>query len=158
MELFPSLQDTAVKYEDNRGWLQVLYESDAMVLKRSFSRKGVFRGLHVQMTPSPQVKLIRVVSGQIIDFIVSLDDPARAIHHKSLGPSDDWVRIDPEYAHGFYALEDTIFEYACDGGYDETTELAFSIHDYLRDEMNLAIVILSAKDSAATALSQVLHD
>ncbi len=155
MERFPSVQDAATKREDNRGWLQVLYESDAMVLKRSFSRKGVFRGLHVQMPPHPQVKLIRVVSGQIIDFVVSMDDPARAIHHKTLGPAEDWVRIDAEYAHGFYAVEDTVFEYVCDGGYHEAGELAFSITDYLQNEMGLADLILSAKDVASPPLKQV---
>jgi len=155
MERFPSLQDSGIKREDNRGWLQVLYESDTMVLKRSFSRKGVFRGLHVQLPPTPQVKLIRVVSGRIIDFLVSMNDPDRVIHHKTLGPAEDWVRIGSEYAHGFYALEDTVFEYVCDGGYNEAGELAFSITDYLKDEMGLADAILSAKDLASPPLKQV---
>lgn len=152
MELFPSIQDHAAKREDNRGWLQVLYESDAMVLKRSFSKAGVFRGLHVQMPPSPQVKLIRVVSGKIIDVIVSMDDSARALHHKELTPTHDWVRIDAEYAHGFYAVEDTVFEYVCDGGYNEPAELALSITDWLRDTLGLENPILSAKDLASPPL------
>jgi dTDP-4-dehydrorhamnose 3,5-epimerase len=152
MERFPSVQDHAQKREDNRGWLQVLYESDAMVLKRSFSKAGVFRGLHVQMAPCPQVKLIRVVSGKIIDVIVSMNDPAREIFHKELVPADDWVRIDAHYAHGFYAVEDTIFEYVCDGGYNEPAELAFSITTWLRDSLGLENAILSAKDLASPPL------
>jgi dTDP-4-dehydrorhamnose 3,5-epimerase len=152
MERFPSVQDSAAKREDNRGWLQVLYESESMVLKRSFSKAGVFRGLHVQMPPSPQVKLIRVVSGRIIDVIVSMDDPARVIHHKALTAAHDWVQIDAHYAHGFYAVEDTIFEYVCDGGYDEPAELAFSVTDWLRDTLGLVNPTLSAKDLASQPL------
>ena len=152
MALFPSVQDQAAKREDNRGWLQVLYESESMVLKRSYSRAGVFRGLHVQMPPSPQVKLIRVVSGKIIDIVASMDDPARVIHHKELTPQHDWVRIDAHYAHGFYAVDDTIFEYVCDGGYDEPAELAFSVTEWLRDTLGFENAILSAKDLASPPL------
>lgn len=152
MDRFPTLQDSARKREDNRGWLQVLYESDAMVLKRSFSKAGVFRGLHVQVAPSPQVKLIRVVSGRIIDFLVDLGDDTKTIHRKEIGPEQDWVKIDAQYAHGFYAVEDTIFEYVCDGGYDEGNEKAFSITDYLEAELGLGNLILSDKDRASPPL------
>ena len=98
------------------------------------------------------MKLIRVVSGKIIDVIVSMDDPARDIHHKELTAAHDWVRIDAEYAHGFYAVEDTVFEYVCDGGYNEPAELAFSVTDWLRDTLGLENPILSAKDLASPPL------
>jgi dTDP-4-dehydrorhamnose 3,5-epimerase len=152
MDLFPSVQDGAIKHEDSRGWLQVLYESDTVVLKRSFSKAGVFRGLHVQVAPSPQVKLIRVVSGRIIDVVVSLDDPTSTIHHKDIGPAQDWVRIDAHFAHGFYAVEDSVFEYVCDGGYDEANERAFSITNWLQSELGLENLIVSDKDRASPPL------
>jgi len=152
MARFPSVQDDAPRRADNRGWLQVLYESEHMVLKRSFSKAGVFRGLHVQIAPSLQTKLIRVVSGRIIDVIVSLDDPARVIHHQELTAANDWVRIDAHYAHGFYAVEDTLFEYVCDGGYDEANEQAFAINAYLADVLGLSEVIVSDKDRASPEL------
>ena len=144
----------AHRREDSRGWLAVIYESGQVVLKRSFSRKGVFRGLHAQIAPSPQVKIIRVVSGRIIDFVVSLDDPERRIHHRELGPEDGWVMIDSAYAHGFYALEDCIFEYVCDGRYDVSSERAFSIIGYLARVMGITGVILSDKDRAAPPLHE----
>jgi dTDP-4-dehydrorhamnose 3,5-epimerase len=152
MDLFPSVQDGAIKREDSRGWLQVLYESDTVVLKRSFSKAGVFRGLHVQVAPSPQVKLIRVVSGRIIDIVVSLDDPTKTIHHKEIGPAHDWVRIDAHFAHGFYAVEDSVFEYVCDGGYDEANEQAFSLTNWLQSELGLENLIVSDKDRASPSL------
>lgn len=152
MDPFVRLDQTTRRREDNRGWLEVLYESDAVVLKRSFSRAGVFRGLHVQRAPSPQVKVIRVVSGAIVDVVVSMDDPALELKTARLTPADGWVRIDAEFAHGFYALEDTVFEYVCDGGYDEASEQAFSIADRLPALLGVDSVILSDKDMAAPAL------
>lgn len=154
MNAFPLLDEQSVRREDARGWLQVLYESETMVLKRSFSRAGVFRGLHAQAAPSPQVKVIRVVSGRITDFLVDLNDAARAVIRKELGPEHGWVRIDAHYAHGFYAREDTVFEYVCDGGYDEASESAFNIVDHLAT-LGIVDPILSAKDRAAPPLHRV---
>lgn len=153
MDPFVRLDGTTQRREDNRGWLEVLYESEAMVLKRSFSKAGVFRGLHVQRAPSPQTKVIRVVSGSIIDVLVSMDDPARELKTTTLTPADGWVRIGPQYAHGFYALQDTVFEYVCDGGYDEASEQAFSIADRLPALLGVETVILSEKDRAAPPLA-----
>ena len=153
MDPFVRLDQTTHRREDNRGWLEVLYESDAMVLKRSFSRKGVFRGLHVQRAPSAQTKVIRVVSGSIVDVLVSMEDPSRELKTTTLTPADGWVRIGAEYAHGFYALQDTVFEYVCDGGYDEASEEAYSIADRLPALLGVETVILSDKDRAAPPLS-----
>lgn len=153
MDPFVRLDQTTRRREDNRGWLEVLYESETMVLKRSFSKKGVFRGLHVQMAPSAQTKVIRVVSGAIVDVVVDVNDPALELKTTTLTPEDGWVRIDAQYAHGFYALEDTMFEYACDGGYDEASEQAWSIADRLPALLGVESVILSDKDRAAAPLA-----
>lgn len=153
MNPFVRLDQTAHRREDNRGWLEVLYESGTMVLKRSFSKAGVFRGLHIQTGASAQIKLIRVVSGAIVDVVASMDDPARALNTATLTPADGWVRIGAEYAHGFYALQDTVFEYVCDGGYDEASEQAFSIADRLPALLGIDTVILSDKDRAAPELA-----
>jgi dTDP-4-dehydrorhamnose 3,5-epimerase len=150
---FVRLDQTAHRREDERGWLEVLYESDNMVLKRSFSKKGVFRGLHVQLAPSAQTKVIRIVTGSIVDVVVDLADPALELKTATLTPADGWVRIGAQYAHGFYALEDTVFEYTCDGGYDEASEQAWSIADRLPELLGVTTVILSDKDRAAPPLS-----
>lgn len=158
IRLFPRIQATARRREDLRGWLRVLYESDAAVLKQSFSIKGAFRGLHWQDETAPQVKLIRVVTGAIMDFVVDMNDPARTIHHDMIAPEDGWVRIDAHLAHGLYALEDTLFEYFCDGGYDEGAELAFAISDHIKGVLGVDTVILSPKDLASPPLHPVQPD
>ena len=106
---FVCLSGTASRYTDLRGHLDVLYEHDNVVLKRSFSRAGVFRGMHWQKPPHVQTKLIRVISGRIIDFVVAPESAERVLHHRELGPEDGWLQICAHLAHGFYALRDTEF-------------------------------------------------
>ena len=151
-ELFPRIGRTALRKSDERGYLEILYESDACVMKRALSKRGVFRGLHWQAPPAPQVKLFRVVEGRIADVVVAMDDSSRAIVHADIGPDDGWIRIDAGFAHGYYAYEDSIFEYFCDGGYDERAEQAFNIADELRDLLGVETVLQSAKDAAAPRL------
>lgn len=151
VEPFVSL-GSSPRHEDHRGSLQVLYESERCVLKRSFSRARVFRGLHQQHTPFQQTKLIRVVSGSIYDFVAEPDGPDPVLYMRKLGPTDGWVLIGAHFAHGFYALEDTWFEYVCDGAYSEGNESAYSIAHILTGELGLAMPIQSEKDARAPRL------
>ena len=52
-------------------------------------------------------------------------------------------------------MHDTVFEYVCDGGYDEASEEAFSIADRLPALLGVGAVILSDKDRAAPLLTPV---
>jgi dTDP-4-dehydrorhamnose 3,5-epimerase len=156
---FKLLSEHAVRYEDNRGCLDVLYEQDDVVLKRSFSKRGVFRGMHWQRTPYAQTKLIRVVTGRILDFVVDpSESPPARLHRRELSAMDGWVQIDAYLAHGFYALEDTEFEYLCLGAYNERAESSYSIVDFLQSKLGLIQLILSAKDTAATPLNVIDGD
>lgn len=146
------LSDGANRRSDERGYLDILYERDELVLKRSYSRRSVFRGMHWQRPPYAQTKLIRVVAGRILDFVVDpLSEPCR-LHHREFTSADGWIQISANLAHGFYALEDTEFEYLCHGAYNEAAESSYSIVDFLRNTMGISEIILSAKDSAAPAL------
>lgn len=152
MEWFGELDASARRFEDERGWVAVLHESERTVLKRSFSKAGVFRGMHIQVDPSPQVKLIRVVSGRIVDFVAKLSAESE-IRHRELGPESGWIRIAADLAHGFYALEDTVFEYVCDGRYDEAAERSYSILGYLKAQCGIADPLLSPKDRSARPIA-----
>jgi dTDP-4-dehydrorhamnose 3,5-epimerase len=149
---FHFLDQESVRFRDDRGHLEVLFESPSLVLKRSFSRAGVFRGLHRQDAAHAQTKLIRVVSGRIMDFIVDPDEPAPVIRARPLQPADGWVLIEARFAHGFYALEDCTFEYICEGGYAEGSESSYSIARQLQAVLGITAPTLSAKDAAATPL------
>jgi dTDP-4-dehydrorhamnose 3,5-epimerase len=156
-DIFPVLSQYSQKNEDARGSLEILYETNNLVLKRSFSRKGVFRGMHLQLPPHTQTKLIRVISGRIIDFVVEPNNISSKIHWQEIDSTSDWIKIDSKFAHGFYALEDTTFEYICDGAYNERTEQSYSITDFLEKIMGIKECVLSEKDANAQQLSVSLE-
>ena len=144
--LFPKLTHDAVTFSDFRGSVSVLYESDTAVLKRSSSKKGVFRGLHRQISPSEQIKIIRVISGRIIDFVSNPEEAEEIIWYTELSPKDDWVKIDSFLAHGFYAVEDVVFEYFCDGKYDESLEESYRVDGIISEALGLQPDFQSGKD------------
>jgi dTDP-4-dehydrorhamnose 3,5-epimerase len=152
---FKALDAFALRRQDNRGHLDILYEQGEVVLKRSFSKVGVFRGMHYQRAPYTQTKLIRVASGRILDFVVDPAGTPPRLHRRELGVADGWVQIDAHLAHGFYAIEDTEFEYLCLGGYNEGAELSFSIINFLQSKLGLTHLTLSDKDLAAEPLDVV---
>ena len=154
--VFPVLTHHANKKEDARGSLEVLYETGSIVLKRSFSKMGVFRGMHLQRSPNEQTKLIRVVSGRIIDFVVEPNEGTSGIRWQEIDASSDWIKINSKFAHGFYALENTIFEYICDGAYVEAAEQTYSVVDFLKKKLGLENVILSEKDANAPKLGNTV--
>lgn len=154
--LFPRLLENAIKLEDDRGFIEILYESDSAVLKRTFSKAGVFRGMHLQHPPFPQDKIFRVVSGKIIDFITDPNDDSGQVWYNEVTPEDEWVHIDAKYAHGFYSPEDSVFEYFCDGQYKGSHEEAYSIEHLLTEQLELTDVMLSAKDADSKAFGKQL--
>jgi dTDP-4-dehydrorhamnose 3,5-epimerase len=153
--IFKELKNGALRKSDDRGHLDVLFEQGQVVLKRSFSKAGVFRGMHLQRPPHDQIKLIRVVSGRIIDFVVDPSQVPAELHRRELSPAEGWVLIDAHLAHGFYAIQDSEFEYFCIGAYNESYESSYSIVDVLQSKLGLSKLILSAKDQAAVPLMPV---
>ena len=154
---FTLLLKNPLTFRDDRGRMQVLYEKDNVVLKRSRSIKGVFRGLHRQTRPSLQDKLIRVISGRIYDFVTDPDDPDDFIWYREIGPETDWIHIKSHLAHGFFALEDVEFEYFCDGRYNEAHEESFNVIQTLKDVLCFRKIIISNKDRLGKELSRPIR-
>ena len=152
---FQLLEPQAQRHADQRGHLDVLYEQGEVILKRSFSKAGVFRGMHWQRPPHAQTKLIRVAAGRILDFVVDPSEIPARLYRRELGPNDGWVQIKAHLAHGFYAIEDSEFEYLCLGAYNEGSESSFSIVEFLQSKLGLTQLRLSAKDTAAVNLNVV---
>ncbi len=93
----------------------------------SKSMKGVVRGLHFQNPPFSQAKLVRVVSGSVLDVIVDLrKDSITYGKHIKIELTDTnllSLYIPPSFAHGFACLEDnTIFSYKCSNFYKKNSE------------------------------------
>jgi dTDP-4-dehydrorhamnose 3,5-epimerase len=74
------------------------------------SRKGTIRGLHFQVDPAPEAKLVRCTRGAIFDVVVDLR-PGYVTFGKSYGAElsadNGWMLYVPEYCgHGYQTLED----------------------------------------------------
>ena len=155
--LFSNLNDLALSFSDDRGTVSILYESDGMVLKRSSSKKGVFRGLHRQVAPVLQTKIIRIISGKIIDFIARPEDPDEVIWYSEITSKDEWVFIDSCFAHGFYAVEDVEFEYICEGRYVDSLEATYRVDDIVKQELGIIHMVMSEKDLAGQQFGKSLR-
>lgn len=88
----------------------------------SKSSYGVLRGLHYQLPPYTQAKLVRVVKGKVLDVVVDLrKNSATFGKHVAVELSEENRRqffVPRGFAHGFVVLsEDVIFQYKCDNYY-----------------------------------------
>ena len=151
-------------FGDNRGYFfESFSERDfvSQVRKVRFvqdnesrSSYGVVRGLHYQKPPFSQSKLVRVISGKVLDVAVDMrkGSPTYGKHVavELSGENKRQMFIPRGFAHGFAVLsDDVVFQYKCDNFYAPSSEGAVAW-----DDPELGIdwgvpqdkVVLSAKD------------
>lgn len=147
-------------YADNRGYFFESYRHENFQKSgisftpvqdnESKSVKGVIRGLHYQLNPFSQSKLIRVVVGNIFDVAVDLRKES-ATYGKWFGieiSSENKIQlfIPTGFAHGFSVLSETaIIQYKCDNPYNPFYERGISLKDPAlkidwKTDMNSAII------------------
>lgn len=130
IEIFPRV------FGDARGHFFESYRADLFAQNgipfqfvqdnQSFSTAGVLRGLHFQNAPYAQGKLVRVITGKVIDVAVDIrpDSPTFGKYEKFIldATLQNMVYIPEGFAHGFAALEDSIFSYKCTNNYNKASE------------------------------------
>lgn len=161
-------------FEDTRGlfyesWNQETFnitvgkEVKFLQDNHSSSNIGVLRGLHYQMEPKPQGKLVRCTSGSVFDVVVDI--------RKSSPTFGEWasvilskanklmIWIPTGFAHGFLSLEDeSEIMYKATNNYSKKHEKSIRWNDnYLKiewplNEINYLEPVLSEKDSKAPFL------
>ena len=119
-------------FGDSRGYFMETYQKEKYAAagidvtfvqdNESMSRYGVVRGLHYQAEPFAQAKLIRVVSGRVLDVAVDIrkNSPTYGkVFTLELSAENKLQLFLPHgIAHGFAVLSETaIFTYKCDNFY-----------------------------------------
>jgi dTDP-4-dehydrorhamnose 3,5-epimerase len=120
----------------------------------SKSSKGVIRGLHYQLMPFAQAKMIRVIEGKIFD--VALDLRKNSLTFGKWFGIDldseikDLVLIPQGFAHGFSVLSETaIIQYKCDNVYNAQYERGIRLNDPQLDinwKTGSTVPVISDKD------------
>ena len=151
-------------YKDERGYFMESYNQkkvDKLIKDKfvqdneSLSNKNVLRGLHLQVPPYAQAKLIRVIKGSILDVAVDLRRSSSTYgkHFKHIlsGENKKQLYIPKGFAHGFLSLEDgTILNYKCSNYYyaDSESSIAWNDPD-LSIDWGILDPILAEKDRLA---------
>ncbi|MCT7546247.1 dTDP-4-dehydrorhamnose 3,5-epimerase [Aliarcobacter cryaerophilus] len=128
----------------------------------SKSSKGVLRGLHYQLPPHAQTKLVRVIKGRVLDVAVDIrkNSPTfgKYVAVELSGENKKQLLVPRGFAHGFVVLEDdTVFAYKVDNYYSPQCDRGIAFDDkdlnidwiLNHDELNL-----SAKDTKQPKLNE----
>lgn len=132
-------------FQDERGFFSETYskqkfaeigiDADFVQDNHSMStKKGVLRGLHYQLAPNTQAKLVRVTKGSVYDVIVDLRKDSETFgkwEGFELSAENFLMLFVPQgFAHGFCTLADnTEFQYKCDNYYAPQSEGAIIWND-----------------------------
>lgn len=127
----------------------------------SKSSRGVLRGLHYQLHPAAQTKLVRVIQGRVLDVAVDIRKGSPTFgKHVAVELTSENKRqllVPRGFAHGFVVLEDdTVFAYKVDNYYSPENDRGIAFDDEAlgvdwivkQEELNL-----SAKDKIQPKLS-----
>jgi len=159
-------------YEDNRGMFFETYNKNYFAKagindeifqeNESFSKKGVIRGLHFQVRPFEQGKIISVVRGNIKDVVVDIRENSSTYgqwESFSLNSKEKMSLYVPRgFAHGFLALEDSVLNYKITTPYNKASESGIIWNDLsLNIDWGISNPILSEKDKNLSSFKDYRH-
>lgn len=159
-------------FGDSRGYFVETYNRDAFFQatgkdiewkqdNESGSSKGVLRGMHFQVPPKAQDKLVRVSRGSVFDVAIDIRCGSATFGKwfgVTLSAENKWQLLVPKgFAHGFQVLEDhTVFVYKCSDTYSPGHEQNIRWNDpSIGISWPLGEPVLSSRDMAAPLLSEI---
>ena len=145
-------------FEDERGYFTVNYNIGDLPEKinfiqdnESYSIKNTFRGMHFQSYPYSQTKLIRLIHGKILDFVMDIRPKSKNFKKLKIFELDstkkESILIPRGFAHGFLVQSNfAIFHYKVDNYYSPTNSHGFNIFDKLK-KLNFPLSKLKLSDN-----------
>jgi dTDP-4-dehydrorhamnose 3,5-epimerase len=131
-------------FDDERGYFFESYnlsrltangiKCDFVQDNESKSSYGVIRGLHYQLPPHAQTKLVRVIVGKILDVVVDIRRNSKTFGSyysvELSGENKRQIYVPPGFAHGFSVLSEyAIVNYKCDNFYAKEFERGINLLD-----------------------------
>ena len=126
-------------------------------------RSGTFRGIHLQIAPHEQLKVVWVSNGKLLDVIVDLRRSASTFMQWSsieLEAGGQAIMVPKGFGHGYLTLEDlTIVNYVFDSPYVPASSRKINVRD---SELNIEIIqkirYMSSADESAPSLLEFLRE
>jgi dTDP-4-dehydrorhamnose 3,5-epimerase len=163
-------------FSDMRGYFTETFRKDLLELELGYkinfiqeneskSSRGVLRGLHFQLPPFAQAKLVRVSEGRVLDIAVDIRKSSPSFGmHIAVELSEDnkhQVFIPHGFAHGFVVLSDfATLTYKVDNFYSSQHERGVSFDDTSLEidwQLDSNQLILSSKDKEHPFLSDSIE-
>ncbi len=160
-------------FGDNRGYFIESYNQSKFPSEyehitfiqdnESKSKEGVLRGLHYQLAPFCQSKLVRVIQGSVIDVAVDVRKGSptfgKHVSVKLTGENKKQLLVPRGFAHGFVVTSpDTIFSYKCDNYYSLEHDRGILFNDPALNidwQLDDSQLTLSEKDKRQPLLKNV---
>ncbi len=160
-------------FTDERGYFMESYNAErygelgipAFVQdNESRSVRGVLRGLHYQLPPYGQGKLVRVVEGEVLDVAVDIrpDSPTCGKHFAVVLSAENKKQfwIPAGFAHGFVTLSETaIFAYKCTAMYHKEADRGILWNDLeLAINWQVETPLVSEKDKGQKTYQEAMRE
>jgi len=121
---------------------------------QALSTYGVLRGLHYQLPPYTQAKLVRVIQGEVLDVVVDIRENSitygQSFTIRLSDANKKQLFVPKGFAHGYVVLSDTaVFAYKCDNLYSKPHDAGLYFNDpklKIDWQIDLDKAILSEKD------------
>jgi dTDP-4-dehydrorhamnose 3,5-epimerase len=158
-------------FADDRGYFMETFRQDKLEeflgFKVNFcqdneskSSKGVLRGLHYQLPPFAQTKLVRVIKGRVLDVAVDIRKGSptfgKYVAVELSAENKRQLFVPRGFAHGFVVLEDeTVFAYKVDSYYSQECDRGIAFDDPkigIEWPLPKEQLLLSAKDTKQPSL------
>lgn len=158
--------------KDERGYFSRVY--DQKIFKKIFNNhwvqhneslnihKHTFRGMHLQIKPFSETKLVRVIKGKIIDLILDLRKTSKTYKYLlqiKLSEGKNMILIPRGCAHGYLTLsKNTRLSYLHDNFYSKKHEINLSYNDQLikkKIKFKIKRKYISQKDLSASKFENI---